>query len=81
MMENYEFTEMSSRNITENDVELRVVSFRGTDQTSIPDEQLNVSGSFKMPLMEYFMAGAEGRLSEVIKEYVVKRLTSKEGAE
>ncbi|MEK4922034.1 hypothetical protein MKX78_08970 [Cytobacillus sp. FSL R5-0569] len=75
MMEQYIFIETSSRNITENGEQLRVVNFRGTDQSSIPNEQLNVDGSFTMPIMDYFMAGVEGRLSEVIKTKVLGRLT------
>lgn len=75
MMEQYIFIETSSRNITENGEQLRVVNFRGTDQTSIPNQQLNVDGSFTMPMMDYFMAGVEGRLSEVIRNKVIGRLT------
>ena len=74
MMEQYIFIETSSRNITENGEQLRVVNFRGTDQTSIPNQQLNVDGSFTMPMMDYFMAGVEGRLSEVIRNKVIGRL-------
>ncbi|MEK4924102.1 hypothetical protein MKX78_19530 [Cytobacillus sp. FSL R5-0569] len=74
MMEQYNFIETSSRNITENGEQLRVVNFRGTDQTSIPNQQLNVDGSFTMPMMDYFMAGVEGRLSEVIRNKVIGRL-------
>lgn len=81
MMANYEFTETSSRNITEDGEQLRVVYFRGTDQSSIPNEKLNVDGSFTMPVMDYFMAGAEGRLSEVIRDKVIERLTVTEEAE
>ncbi|WP_342488531.1 hypothetical protein MKX67_18280 [Cytobacillus sp. FSL W7-1323] len=75
MMEQYIFIETSSRNITENGEQFRVVNFRGTDQSSIPNEQLNVDGSFTMPIMDYFMAGVEGRLSEVIKTKVLGRLS------
>lgn len=74
-MEEYVFTETSSRNVTENNEQLRVVNFRGTDQTSIPNEKLNVDGSFTMPLMDYFMAGVEGRLPEVIRDKVIGRLS------
>ena len=82
MMEDYIFTETSSRSVDVDGVQMRVVNFRGTDQTSIPNERLNVDGSFTMPLMDYFMAGVEGRLSEVIRVKVVERLTPKEeGAE
>ena len=78
MMEAYEFTETSSRNITEDGEQLRVVNFRGTDQTSIPNEKLNVDGSFTMPMMEYFTAGVEGKLSETIRVKVIGRLTPEE---
>ncbi|BAM46358.1 hypothetical protein AXY_02260 [Amphibacillus xylanus NBRC 15112] len=74
MMAEYEFVETSSRNITENGQQLRVVNFRGTDQSSVPNEKLNVDGSFTMPLTEYFQAGVDGELPNKIKEYVVGRL-------
>ncbi|WP_155835445.1 hypothetical protein [Amphibacillus xylanus] len=73
-MAEYEFVETSSRNITENGQQLRVVNFRGTDQSSVPNEKLNVDGSFTMPLTEYFQAGVDGELPNKIKEYVVGRL-------
>ena len=74
MMAEYEFVETSSRNITEDGEQKRVVNFRGTDQSSVPNEKLNVDGSFTMPLMEYFQAGVDGELPNKIKEYVVGRL-------
>lgn len=74
MMAEYEFVETSSRNVTEDGQQLRVVSFRGTDQSSVPNEKLNVDGSFTMPLMEYFQAGVDGELPVKIKDYVVGRL-------
>lgn len=73
-MAEYEFVETSSRNVTEDGQQLRAVSFRGTDQSSLPNEKLNVDGSFTMPLMEYFQAGVDGELPAKIKEYVVARL-------
>lgn len=77
-MANYEFTETSSRNTTRDGETLRVVNYRGKDGSSIPDTVLNVNGSFTMPVMDYFMAGAENRLSEEIRAHVVERLTAKE---
>ena len=74
MMAEYEFIETSSRNITEDGEQKRVVNFRGTDQSSLPNEKLNVDGSFTMPLMEYFQAGVDGELPDKIREYVVGRL-------
>ena len=73
-MAEYEFVETSSRNITEDGQQLRAVNFRGTDQSSLPNEKLNVDGSFTMPLVEYFQAGVDGELSVKIKDYVVGRL-------
>lgn len=82
MMADYIFTETSSRSIEVDGEQMRLVNFRGTDQTSIPNERLNVEGSFTMPVMDYFMAGVENRLSEVIRDNVVERLTrNEEGAE
>jgi hypothetical protein len=77
-MAKYVFTETSSRNITEDGEQLRVVNYRGKDDKSIPNTVLNVDGSFTMPIADYFMAGAEGRLSEVIREHVVERITASE---
>lgn len=78
MMEDYVFTETSSRNSEENGEQIRVVNFRGTDQMSIPNERLNVDGSFTMPALDYFTAGVENKLSEVIRVKVMERLTPKE---
>ncbi|WP_440894981.1 hypothetical protein ACS127_10430 [Amphibacillus sp. Q70] len=44
MMVDYEFRETSSRNVTEDGEQMRQVNFRGTDQTSIPNDELNVGG-------------------------------------
>lgn len=73
-MAEYEFVETSSRNVTDDGQQLRAVSFRGTDQSSVANEKLNVDGSFTMPLMEYFQAGVDGELPNKIREYVVNRL-------
>jgi hypothetical protein len=78
MMANYEFTETSSRNVEVDGEQMRAVNFRGKDEESLPNDKLNVDGTFTMPLMEYFQAGMEGRLSEVIRNKVVERLTPEE---
>lgn len=78
MMEEYVFTETSSRNITIDGVQMRTVNFRGTDEESVPNERLNVDGTFTMPLMDYFQAGVDGRLSEVIRDKVIERLSHDE---
>lgn len=78
MMENYEFRETSSRNITENGEQVRAVSFRGSDKAEDRYDSLNVDGSFTMPMTEYFQAGVDGNLSTVIKNKVVDRLTTEE---
>lgn len=77
MMAEYKFTETSSRNVEVDGEQVRVVNFRGTDQTSVPNEKLNVDGSFTMPLMDYFQAGIDGELPEVIRERVMGRLAPK----
>ena len=78
MMANYKFTETSSRNITQDGEQLRVVNYRGIDDNSIPNTVLNVDGSFTMPVLDYFMAGAENRLSEVIRDKVIERISPQE---
>jgi len=78
MMENYEFIETSSRDIEVDGEQMRLVNFRGRDNSSIPNEELNVDGRFTMPIMEYFQAGMEGNRPEVIRQYVVGRFTPKE---
>jgi len=73
-MAEYEFRETSSRSVEQDGEQVRVVNFRGTDGTSVPNEKLNVDGSFTMPLTEYFQAGVDGELPDKIREYVVNRL-------
>jgi len=80
MMENYEFVETTSRGIVENGEQMRVVNFRGTDTSNRNHDKLNVDGSFTMPLMDYFKAGMEGRISEVIQTRVIERLSPVEEA-
>lgn len=77
-MANYEFTETSSRRVEENGEYLRVVYYRGIDDQSIPNTVLNVDGSFTMPEADYFLAGSEGKLPEVIREKVIERISVKE---
>ncbi|WP_379547593.1 hypothetical protein [Oceanobacillus sojae] len=38
---------------------------------------MNIDGSIIVPVMDYFMAGAEGRLPELIKDKVIERLTDR----
>jgi len=78
MVADYTFTETSSRNITVDGEDMRQVNYRGIDNSSIPNEKLNVDGSFVIPIVEYFTAGVEGRIPEVIKQKVVERLTNAE---
>lgn len=78
MMDNYEFTETSSRNVEENGEQVRLVNFRGVDSESVPHQKLNVDGSFTMPIIEYFTAGMEGTLPESIREHVVNRFAPEE---
>lgn len=81
MMEEYLFTETSSRNVTENGETVRLVMYRGQDQNRITNNYLNVDGAFTMPLMDYFMAGMENRLSEIIKEHVLSKIVIRDGEE
>ncbi|MEN2468010.1 hypothetical protein [Ornithinibacillus sp. JPR2-1] len=78
MMAKYEFSETSSRNITEDGVQVRLVNYRGKDDASIPNIVLNVDGSFTMPVMDYFIAGAENRLSDVIRDHVLAKIAGTE---
>lgn len=79
-MSNYEFTESSSRNIEQDGEQVRLINFRGTEprDDSGDRERLNIDGAIVVPMMDYFMAGAEGRLPELIKEKVLERLTARE---
>lgn len=75
MMNEYTFLETSSR--TENDAEgnpIRRVNFRGND----PEGQINVDGYVHMPVMDYFMAGVDGSLPQIIKDKVIERLSERE---
>ena len=79
-MSNYTFEEISSRNGTKNGESVRMVSFRGTEprETREDNEYLNITGSVSMPVMDYFTAGTEGKLPNVIKEKVIEQLTARE---
>ncbi|MFD1453216.1 hypothetical protein ACFQ5E_20920 [Oceanobacillus sojae] len=79
MMSNYEFRETSSRNIDRDGEQVRLVNFRGEELREDREdrERLNIDGSIIVPVMDYFMAGAEGRLPELIKDKVIERLTDR----
>lgn len=79
MMEDYIFEEERSQNVEVDGEVLRRVDFKGTEQTTKVNENLSVSGRFTMPLMEYFQAGMEGRLPEVIRDKVIERISSADG--
>lgn len=73
MMNEYEFQERSSTTIVEGDERFRRINFRGVD----PERELNVDGHIpKVPESEYFEAGMEGKMNELIKDFVVKKLTN-----
>ena len=78
MMANYTFQETSSRNITENGEQFRVVQFRGYDDSEDRNDRLDVNGVFTMPMMDYFQAGIDGNISEIIRNKVVEQLTTDE---
>lgn len=78
MMENYEFYETGSRSITQDGEHKRTVSFRGSEKEYHRNDRLDVSGTFTMPEMEYFQAGMDGNIDEVIRSRVVERLTPEE---
>lgn len=72
MMANYEFTETSSSTVIEGDKRFRKIYFRGVD----PEHELNVDGNIpKVPELDYFMAGVEGKLGELIRDFVIKKIT------
>jgi hypothetical protein len=79
MIGDYNFNETSSRNVEVDGEQMRRVSFRGEEQaTGDVHEKLNVDGSFTMPLMDYFMAGVDGTIPEVIREKVMQKLSPNE---
>lgn len=74
--ERYDFTENGTTPFVENGQRFRRVNFAGVDSTN----ELNIYGYIpKMPEMDYFMAGIDGRLPEVIREHVINKLTVIEG--
>lgn len=75
MLNDYTFIESGSRSVTYEGETMRLVNFRGIDETSIPHEKLTVDGNFLMSVEDYFAAGVEGKLPEVIKGYVIERLS------
>ncbi|MCT1904127.1 hypothetical protein [Oceanobacillus sojae] len=83
MMNNYTFTESSSRNIEKDGEQVRLINFRGTeprDETG-DRERLNIDGAIIVPMMDYFQAGISGELPQLIKEKVLERLTAREQEE
>lgn len=71
MMDKYEFIEMSSSGFVEDGQSYRIVYFRGVD----PEHQLNVDGHIpKVPMMDYFKAGLEGTLENLIRQFVLDKL-------
>ncbi|WP_211742472.1 hypothetical protein [Ornithinibacillus massiliensis] len=80
-MSNYIFEEVSSRYITENGEQVRLVNYRGKDEQTIPNTVLNIDGSFTMPVKDFFEAGVSGNLSEVIRDKVVERIVGNKNTE
>ncbi|MFD1451520.1 hypothetical protein ACFQ5E_12005 [Oceanobacillus sojae] len=79
MMNNYTFTEQSSKNVERNGEQVRLVTFRGSGpRDGIDNEYLNVDGRVDIPLMDYFMAGMENRIPALIKDKVIEQLTARE---
>ncbi|GIO18168.1 hypothetical protein J18TS1_12680 [Oceanobacillus oncorhynchi subsp. incaldanensis] len=79
MMNNYEFKETGSRNIERDGEQVRLVSFRGNSPIEGDDrERLNIDGAIVVPMMDYFQAGMNGAIPELIKNKVVDRLTARE---
>ncbi|WP_339233783.1 hypothetical protein [Oceanobacillus sp. FSL W7-1281] len=83
MMNNYTFTESSSRSIEKDGEQVRLINFRGTEprDDSGDRERLNIDGAIIVPMMDYFQAGMNGDLPELIKEKVLERLTAREQEE
>ncbi|SFM36383.1 hypothetical protein SAMN04487943_11523 [Gracilibacillus orientalis] len=74
-MEEYVFVETSSRTVTEDGQRFRRINFRGND----PTNELNVDGYIpKVPEMDYFQAGLDGTLSDLIRNFVIDKLTPTE---
>lgn len=78
-MNNYTFTEQSSKNVERNGEQVRLVTFRGSEpREGIDNEYLNVDGRIDIPLTDYFMAGIENRIPALIKGKVIEQLTGRE---
>ncbi len=79
MMSNYEFKETGSRNIERDGEQVRLVSFRGNSPIEGDDrERLNIDGAIVVQITDYFQAGIDGAIPELIKNKVVERLTARE---
>lgn len=72
-MEGYNFKETSSSTFTDSSERFRKVHFIGED---IQDpRQLNITGYIpKVPEVDYFRAGLEGTLDDLIRNHVVARI-------
>lgn len=78
-MNNYTFTEQSSKTVERNGEQVRLVTFRGSEpREGLDNEYLNVDGRVDIQLMDYFTAGMNGEIPTLIKEKVIAQLTERE---
>lgn len=80
MMNDYAFEETNSRTVEVNGEQKRRIDFNGIDPngSSTQVDYLNISGRIFVDVMEYFQAGLDGRIPELISEKVSERLNGRE---
>ncbi|PWA05493.1 hypothetical protein DCC39_18070 [Pueribacillus theae] len=71
----YEFRETSSNAVEQDGQHFRRVYFTGGDSTG----ELTINGYIPMvPALEYFQAGIDGTINDLIREHVMTKLTGAE---
>ncbi|MEF3330552.1 hypothetical protein [Oceanobacillus oncorhynchi] len=81
MMNNYEFDCDGSTRFIEVDGEQYVlVRFTAREPREMRDSQenINLNGNVALLAMEYFQAGLDGKISDVVRDNVIGKLTARE---
>ncbi len=81
MMNNYEFDCDGSTRFIEIDGEQYVlVRFTAREPREMRESQenINLNGNIALPAMEFFQAGLDGNLSDVVRDNVIDKLTARE---
>ncbi|WP_152658304.1 hypothetical protein [Oceanobacillus sp. CFH 90083] len=81
MMNNYEFECDGTTRFIEVDGEQQIlVRFTAREPREMRESQenINLNGNVALPAMEFFQAGLDGNLSDVVRDTVLDKLTARE---